>query len=74
MKATWSKQYDYSHYTQASFEEWQKSIQQRDIDLTSALDAGSWNSVEIILAPATAEQLDTVTLSMTANTVQLTIK
>jgi hypothetical protein len=70
----WNKQYQYDKYTEASFSEWQKSYQTKETTLLDTLTAGSWNSVELILAPATTEQLGIVTLSMNTDTVFLISK
>ena len=43
-----------------SFDEWTKSAQEKETSLTAVLDAGRWNNVELILAPATTEQLGVV--------------
>ncbi len=71
LKVKWSKPYDWNKYTQASYEEWNKAIQEKDIPFPQSLEAGAWNSVEVILAPVTAEQLGYVTVSMDASTVSL---
>jgi hypothetical protein len=70
----WKKQYDFGKYTETSFDEWTKSAQEKETSLTDVLDAGSWNNVELILAPATMEQLAIVTLSMSTETVRLIVK
>lgn len=70
----WNKQYPYDKYTQASFEEWQKAGQEKDASLTDILASGSWNKVEVIIAPATVEQLGFVTLTMSTDTVRLLTK
>ncbi len=75
IKVAWKTRYDFDKYTQTSFEEWNKiTAQEKETVLTDTLDAGSWNKEELILAPATTEQLGIVTLSMSANTVRLTVK
>jgi len=66
--------YNYSHYTEASFSEWQQGIQEKEVSLTDILDAGTWNNVELILTPASPEQLGFVTLSMGTDTVRLTLR
>ena len=73
-KVKWSKAYDYAKYTQASFEEWKKGVQEKEFDLTDLISSGSWTPVEIILAPATAEQLADVELSISTDTIRLYTK
>lgn len=74
VKVKWSKAYDYSKFTSASYEEWKKSVQEKEFDLTNSLSSGSWNPVELVLAPATPEQLGDVELSITTNTIRLYTK
>ena len=74
VKARWAQAYNYTKYTEASFDEWQKSIQEKETSLVDVLDAGTWNNVEVILAPATTEQLGFVTLSISTDTVRLIVK
>jgi hypothetical protein len=66
LKVRWGKQYDWAKYTKASYDEWDKSIQEKEISFPGALEPGKWNKVEVILAPVTAEQLAYLTLSMDA--------
>jgi len=73
LKVRWGKLYDYSHYTEASFNEWKEGIQEKEVSLTDVLDAGTWNNIELILTPATSEQLGFVTLSMGTDTVKLAV-
>lgn len=70
-KVRWAKAYDYKQYTPESYEAWQKSIQEKEILFTDVVEKGTWNKVEMILSPATAEQLGFVTLSLSTNTVRM---
>jgi hypothetical protein len=74
VKVRWAKAYDYAKYTEASMNEWQKGIQEKETSLVDVLDAGTWNNVDVIVAPATTEQLGFVTLSMSVDTVRLITK
>jgi hypothetical protein len=74
LKVTWNKVYNFEQYTEASYNEWQKSEQEKETPLTETLDAGTWNKVEIVLAPATIEQLGVVTFSMNTDTIFLDVK
>lgn len=71
LKIKWSKQYDWAKYTQASYDEWNKAIQEKEISYPESLEPGTWNGVDVILAPVTADQLGYMTLSMEASTVSL---
>jgi len=73
-KIRWAKSYDFAHYTDASYKEWNSSVQEKEIPSTDVLHGGSWNSVELILTPATAEQLEFVNLSITASTLALFVR
>jgi len=71
IKVRWSKPYDWSKYTQASYEEWNKAIQEKEISYPDSLSPGSWNAVDVVIAPVTADELGFLTLSMTTNSVIL---
>jgi Protein of unknown function (DUF3251) len=70
-KVKWAKVYDYKQYSPASYEEWQKGVQEKEVPFTDVLESGSWNKIALIVTPATAEQLGYVTLSLTTNAVKL---
>jgi hypothetical protein len=72
VKTKWGKVYDWATYSEASFNEWQKSFQEKEVSFPDALDAGAWNNVEVILAPATADQFGYIELSLSTDTVKLT--
>jgi hypothetical protein len=72
VKTKWGKVYNWTTYSEASFNEWQKSLQEKEVSFPDALDAGAWNNVEVILAPATADQLGYIELSLSTDTVKLT--
>jgi TolA-binding protein len=71
VKLTWNTFYDARNYTEASFKEWQKNKQEKEVVLPSTLLPGTWNSIEVILAPATTDQLGDVTFAMSTDTVFL---
>ena len=72
-KATvkWGKTYDYKQYTSESYDAWQKALQEKQISFADVLERGTWNKVELVLAPATAEQLGYVNVSLSTNTVRM---
>ena len=74
VKVSWGKKYAPAQYTEASFSEWQKTIQEKETSMTNILEPGTWNKAEIIVAPATADDLGYVTFSMTASNVVLYVK
>lgn len=71
LKVRWAKTYDYDKYTEASYAEWNKSIQEKEISFTEKLEPGVWNPAEFILSPAAADQLGYITLTITTNTVSM---
>jgi hypothetical protein len=50
---------------------WSRSLRTTDLHVTKKLYPGQWNKVEIILAPAKADELGYLRLSMQTNTVTL---
>jgi cell division protein FtsB len=71
LKLRWSKPYEWGKYTQASYDEWNKAIHEKEISFPGSLDAGAWNDVDVVLAPVTADELGYLTLSIDATTVSL---
>jgi hypothetical protein len=71
LKVRWSKAYDWGKYTQTSYDEWNKRIQEKEISFPDSLEAGAWNGVDLILAPVNADQLEYLMLSMSTSTVSL---
>ena len=67
----WNKTYDWGKYTQASYDEWNKAIQEKEISFPDSLQPGAWNSVDLILAPVSPDQLGYLMLSMSTATVSL---
>jgi len=51
--------------------EWKKSLQEKEFSFPDTLNPGSWNDVELIISPATAEQLGYFGLSMDTDTISL---
>jgi hypothetical protein len=68
-KIKWAKYYDSNQFTPDSYAEWQKSIQQKESSFPDVLEKGAWKKVELIVAPATAEQLGYLKLSINTKTV-----
>ena len=71
LKVRYSKSFDWGKYTDASYDEWNKAIQEKEISYPQSLLPGTWNGVDVVLAPVTADQLGYLTLSMTTSTVSL---
>lgn len=69
--AKWSKAYDFGHYDAASYDKWNKSVQQKDITYTDALASGTWNKVQVILTPVSRDGLGYFEISLDTNTVSL---
>jgi hypothetical protein len=70
-KIKWAKKYDYNQYAAESYDAWQKSVQEKEVSFTDDLERGTWNKIELIVTPATAEQLGYVNLSLSTNTVRM---
>ena len=68
-KIKWAKYYDSNQFTPDSYAEWQKSIQQKETSFPDVLEKGTWKKTELIVAPATAEQLGYLKLSINTKTV-----
>jgi hypothetical protein len=73
-KIKWAKYYDSNQFTPDSYAEWQKSIQQKETSFPDVLEKGAWKKIELIVAPATAEQLGYLKLSINTKTVMVDAK
>ena len=71
VKAKWSTQYDWGKYDADSYKAWESKIHEQEVSLTQAMKAGSWNKVELILVPASSQELGYLEISMDAQTVVL---
>lgn len=67
----WSKAYDFSHYTPDAYKQWQTARHTQTVQLTTALQAGTWNPVEVDLLPASADDLGDLSFEMEAKNVLL---
>jgi hypothetical protein len=68
-KIKWAKYYDANQFTPDTYAAWQKSIQQKETSFPDVLEKGAWKKIELIVAPATAEQLGYLKLSINTKTV-----
>lgn len=71
IKIRWAKAYDWHQFSTSSYAVWQKSIQEKSFPVTDDLRPGSWNSVDLLLLPAAADDLGYLELSMTTSTTSL---
>lgn len=71
IKIRWGKAYNFNEFSDSSYAEWSKSIQEKDVSLTGDLSPGSWNDVDLYLLPATADELGYLEISMTSPTISL---
>ncbi len=58
-----------------SYEDWKKSLNKKDISFTEILDSGCWTRVEIILSPASKNELGHIALSnLSINKISMMMK
>ncbi len=67
---TWSKRHDYKKH---NFDEVEKSKRTKKVSLLKMVRAGSWNSTEVIIAPATPEEIGEITLEIDTPTAHLNL-
>lgn len=53
------------------YDEWEKSLQEKEMSFTEELKPGYWNRIELIISPAKLEQLGYLELSMDTNSLSL---
>ncbi len=72
VKIRWGTRFDVGPFTdKKAFDEWEKSIQEKEQSFADVLEPGSWNKAEFVVIPATAEQLGMMSISMTTGQVAL---
>jgi len=74
IKVRWARAYNWNSFTSSSYKQWQSSVHEKEITLTSDLQPGSWNAVDIDLVPASADELGYLELSMSSPSVILYTK
>ena len=68
-KINWATRYDSNQFTPDSWAAWQKSVQEKNSSFPDVLEKGAWKKIELIVAPATAEDLGYLKLSINTKTV-----
>ncbi|MGH9718508.1 MAG: hypothetical protein ACRD4R_17505 [Candidatus Acidiferrales bacterium] len=71
LHSEWNTKYDWTHYTEASFDSWQKETRKRDDSFPEVLYPGRWNAVEVLLPSTSAGQLGFFEVSMETSEVSL---
>ncbi|MGA8271258.1 MAG: hypothetical protein WB919_06825, partial [Candidatus Sulfotelmatobacter sp.] len=73
-KIKWATRYDTNQFTNDSYAAWQKSIQEKNTSYPDVLEKGASKKIELIVAPATAEQIGYLKLSINTKTVTVDAK
>jgi len=53
------------------YKEWKSALREKELSFTDSLESGRWNSVELILSPATPEDFGHLELAIETDTVSL---
>ena len=67
LKVKWGKRFDEGQ----NYDEWEKSLRQKEEKFTQDLKPGLWNKVEINVSPAKPEELGHLEISMKTDVVKL---
>ena len=71
LNVKWGAEYDSSNKDQ-TYDDWKKTLNEKDLSYsTISLEKGSWTSIDIILAPMTAEETRYVEFTIRTNIVSL---
>jgi hypothetical protein len=73
-KIRWAKAYDSNQFTNDSWAAWQKSVKQKETPFPDVLEKGASKQIELIVAPATAEEIGYLKLSINTKTVTIDTK
>lgn len=68
MNVKWGRKFDSN---KDNYDEWKKSLKEKDVSFTDELRPATWNRVELIVSPAPPEQLGYINLSMETDTISL---
>lgn len=71
VKIRWGTVYSGAFGDKKAFDEWEKSIQEKEQDFADVLEPGSWNKAAFVVIPAAAPQLGMMSISMTTGRVVL---
>jgi hypothetical protein len=64
----WGKEWEPS---KNNLDEWEKCLQEKEFSFPDILNPASWNDVELIISPASPEQLGYFKLSMDTDNISL---
>ena len=67
----WSKPFDWNTYSEETFKRWNSAIHSSETEVQNDIAPGSWNPVEVILLPATQDELGYLSVSIDANTISM---
>lgn len=70
----WGASFTYTNGVVSNYEAVQSSQKTRDLQQTDVLLRGYWNPVELMLSPATADEIKNLRISITPNTISLLTK
>jgi hypothetical protein len=71
LKVKWGKPYDIKSKPFRSYDDWEKTLHKSEKSFTDLLKPASWNKVELILSPATAEDVKYVNIEMGTDNISL---
>jgi hypothetical protein len=72
-KIKYGKEFDKKEWGKdpSAYDKWEKSLKLKETSFTNELEPGVWNKIDVIIAPATPEELGHITLSMQTNVLSL---
>ena len=73
IKAKWGRKFDYKKTSSGgpNYEDWKKSLREKETSYVNDLKPASWNRIELILSPAKSEELEHIELSLQTGVVSL---
>ena len=67
----WAKRFDWNNNSPDAFKRWHDSIRSTEVSVQKTVVSGSWNPVEIVVLPASPEELGYLAISITTGTASL---
>jgi len=71
LKVKWNAKYDWTKFTNDSYEKWHAAIKEKEISFTDILIPAKWNRVDLLLSSTSADQLGYFQISMQTDTISL---
>ena len=71
IKCKWNASYNWATYSAASYKAWEAAMHTSETEVQNDISPGSWNPVDVILLPATSEEMGYLAVSIESSSASL---